>query len=75
MRLTASSGDASDDADGVVRAELATGVIIEEEERFGAVTKDVIGAHGHQVDANRLILIQDLRQFDLRDDAIGAGNQ
>ena len=70
MRLTASSGDASDDADGVVRAELATGVIIEEDERFGAVTKDVISAH-----ANRLILIQNLRQFDLRDDAIGAGNQ
>ena len=41
-----------DHAGGDVHLQLAGGVVVEEEQRLGALHDDVVGAHGDQVDAD-----------------------
>ena len=40
-----------------------------------AAADDVVGAHGHAVDADGVMLVQQLGNADLGADAVGAGNQ
>ena len=60
---------------GDVDAELAGGVVVEEEQRLGALHDDVVGAHRDQVDADRVVAAGLDRQAQLGADAVGAGDQ
>ncbi len=68
----AAFGDAGDDAPAGLDLELAGRVIVEEEQRLGALHDDVVDAHRHQVDADR---VGDARldgDLELGADAVGA---
>jgi len=49
---TAAFGDAGHDTTTRLDVEPAAGVIVEEEQRLGALHHDVVDAHRHQVDAD-----------------------
>ena len=73
--LPASFRDPRDDACAVSGAELAGRVVIEKQQRLGALGQEVVHTHGHQVDANRIkeaSLDSDL-QFSAH--AVGGGQQ
>ncbi len=40
---------------GDIDVQLAGGVVVEKEQRLGALHHDVVGAHGDQVDADRVV--------------------
>ena len=71
----ATARDAADHADRGIDIELAGGEIVEEEQRLGTLHQHVVDAHGDQIDADRVVAIEHLRQFQLGADAIGAGHQ
>ena len=73
--LHAALDDAFDDRLGDVDAELAGGVVVEEEQRLGALHDDVVHAHRDQVDADRVVAAGLDRQPQLGADAVGAGDQ
>ncbi len=53
-RAAAAFGDAGHEAAADVDLELAAGIVVEEEQRLGALHDDVVDAHRHQVDADRV---------------------
>ena len=55
--------------------ELAGGVVVEEEQRLGALDDHVVGAHGHQIDADRVVAAGVDREPQLGADAVGAGDE
>ena len=55
--------------------EPAGGVVVEEEQRLGALHDDVVDAHRHQVDADRVGDARLDRDLELGADAVGAGDQ
>src|SRR5690606_9372937 len=61
----AAAGDAVDHGFGHVDVEFAGGVIIKEKQRFGTLHQNVVYAHGHQVDADRVVPVQLHGQFQL----------
>ena len=71
----AALGDAGDDAPPGVDVELAAGVVVEEEQRLGALDHDVVDAHRHQVDADRVGNAGLDRDLELGADAVGARHQ
>ena len=73
-QLTAAR-DAAHHARRRVHVQLAGGVVIEKKQRFGAAHGDVVGAHGHQVDADAVVAIEGHRQTQFGADAIRAGYQ
>ena len=52
----AALGDALNDCLGDVHVELASRVVVQEEEGLGAADQHVVGAHGHQVLADAIVL-------------------
>ena len=58
-----------------VDVELAGGEVVEEEQRLGALHHDVVDAHRHQVDADRVVDARLDRDLELGADAVGAGDQ
>ena len=50
MPLTTVGGD--------VDVELAAGEVVEEEERLGALHEDVVDAHRHEIDADRVVAVE-----------------
>jgi hypothetical protein len=54
---------------------LAGGVVIEEEQRLGALHHQVVHAHCDQVDADRVVDAELDRQPQLGADAVGTGHQ
>jgi hypothetical protein len=71
----AAFGDAAHHGLGHVDAQLAGGVVIEEEQRLGARHGDVVGTHGDQVDADLVVPAGVDGQAQLGAHAIGAGNE
>ena len=71
----AALGDAGDDAPSDLDLEAAGGVIIQEEQRLGALDHDVVDAHRHQVDAHRVVQAGLDGDLELGAHAIGAGHQ
>ncbi len=71
----AAGADAGDDLSGGVDVQFAGGVVIEEEQRLCTADHQVIDAHGDQVDADGVVLVQVQRQTQLGAHAVGAGNQ
>ena len=55
-----------------VGVELADRDVVEEEERLGAGDEDVVRAHRDEVDADGVVLAEQLRELELGADAVGA---
>ena len=60
---------------GGLDVELAGGVVVQEEQRLGAAHHQVVDAHGDQVDADAVVLVQVQCQAQLGAHAVGAGDQ
>ena len=73
--LLAALADARHDLGHVLGLQLADGHVVEEEQRLGAGGQDVVGAHGHQIDAHRVVLAGHLGHLELRTHAVGAADQ
>ncbi len=73
--LLAALADARHDLGHVLGLELADGHVVQEEQRLGARGQDVVRAHGHQVDAHRVVLAGQLGHLELRAHAVGAAHQ
>jgi hypothetical protein len=74
-RLFAARGDALDDVRMLLRFEPARGEIIKEEERLGALDDDVVHAHGHEVDADRVVPVHEEGDLELGAHAVGARDE
>jgi hypothetical protein len=74
-RELAAAGDAADHGRGGVHVQLAAGEVVEEEQRLGALHQHVVDAHGHQVDADRVVHVPLEGQLELGADAVGAAHQ
>jgi len=74
-RQFAAGADAGHDLGRGLDIELAGGVVVEEEQRLGAAHHQVVDAHGDQVDADAVVLVQVQGQAQLGAYAVGAGHQ
>ena len=73
--LAAAVGDALDELLDVVGVELADRDVVEEEQRLGALAHDVVDAHGHEVDADRVEAAGGLGDQRLGADAVGGRHE
>ena len=62
-------------ARGGLHVQLAGGVVVEEHQRLGALGQQVVDAHGHQVDADRVVEAGLDGDLQLGADAVGGGDQ
>ena len=60
---------------GDLDLQLAGGVVVQEEQRLGALHDDVVDAHGDQIDADRVVAAGVDREPQLGADPVGAGDQ
>ena len=74
-RELAAAGDAAHHGSGGVHIELAAGEIVQEEQRFGALDQHVVDAHGHQIDAHRVVHVPFKSQLELGAHTVGAAHQ
>ena len=73
--LLAAAGHPADDLLHLVGHELLHGQVVEEEDGAGAHGEHVVGAHGHQVDADGVELARLLSHQQLGAHAVGGGDQ
>ena len=73
--LLAASTDAGDHGRSGVDVQFASGIVVEEEEGLGALHDQVIDAHGHQIDAHGVVLLQVDGKAQLGAHPVGAGDQ
>jgi hypothetical protein len=73
--LPAADGDAGDHGGADFRFELAAGVVVEEEQRLGALYHQVVDAHGDQIDADGVVAAGLDGDLDLGADAVGGRHQ
>ena len=73
--LQAALRDSRDDVAGDFVVELATGEIVEEEQRFRTLDQHVIDAHGNEIDTDRVVNAQVLCQHELGSDAVCSGDE
>ena len=73
--LLAALGNALDDLCHVLRAKLADGHVVQEEEGLSADGHHVVHAHGHEVLAHRVVAVEQLGNGQLGAHAIGARDQ
>ena len=73
--LTAALGHAADDGFDLLRLVVAHGHVIEEHQRFRALRQHVVHAHGHGINADRVVLVHLERQLELGAHAVGAAHQ
>ena len=71
-RLLARAGDAADDGGDALGHDLAGGDVVGHEERLGAAHDDVVDDHADEVEADRVVDVEGLRDGDLGADAVGA---
>src|SRR3546814_727954 len=71
----ATTGDAADHRDRGVDVELASGEVVEEEQRFGTLHQHVVDAHADQVDADGVVAAELPGELELSADAVGTGDQ
>ena len=74
-RELAAVGHALDDLCHVLGLNVTDGNVIQEEQRLGARSQNVIDAHGDQVLAHRLVTVHDLGEHELGAHAVGAADQ
>ena len=73
--LGAAARDARDDVGDALGEDLAARDVVGHEERLRADHDDVVDDHADQVEPDRVVLVDGLRDRDLRADAVGAGGQ
>ncbi len=73
--LSTTLGDAGNDGFDFLRFVAADGHVIEKFERLGALRQDIIDAHRHSVDTDRIVLIHSESQFQFGADTVGAAHQ
>ena len=73
--LDAALGHTAYDFRNTLRHILAAGNVIQEKQRLCAAADYVIDAHGHTVDADGIVLVQEHGDFQLGTHAVGTGNQ
>ena len=73
--MPAALGDAGDHLRRMLHRQRAGGEIIEEEQRLGALHHQIVDAHRHQVDADRVVPPGLDRELQLGADAVGGGDQ
>jgi hypothetical protein len=73
--LGAAGRDASDDVGDPLGEDLAARDVVGHEERLGPHHDDVVDDHADEVEADRVVLVDGLRDRDLRADAVGAGRE
>ena len=71
----AALGDAARRSRRSARARPAAGDVVGHEQRLGPAHHEVVDDHADQVDADRVVLAQPLRDGDLGADAVGGGGQ
>ena len=74
-RLHAALGHALDNLGNLFRDVLAAGNVVKENQRLCTRADHVIDAHGHAVDADGIVLVQQHGNAQLGADAVRAGNQ
>ena len=74
-RELAAVGHALDDLCHVLGLNVTDGNVIQEEQRLGARSQNVIDAHGDQVLAHRLVTVHNLGEHKLGAHAVGAADQ
>lgn len=75
VRLPAAFYNALDNSFSDINIQLAGGVVVQEEQRLGSGRNYVIDAHGHQVNANCVMLAKLKRQLELGPNTISPGHQ
>ena len=74
-RELAAVGHALDDLCHVLGLDVADGNVVQEEQRLGARSQNVVDAHGDQVLAHRLVTIHDLGEHKFGAHAVGTADQ
>ena len=74
-RLTAACGNTPHNHLGDIDVKLAADKVIQEEKRLGALSDDIIHAHGHKIDADGIVFLHHERHFELGPDAVRGRNQ
>ena len=73
--LGARVGDARDDGGDALWHDLAARDVVGHEERLRADHDDVVDDHAHEILADRVVLVERLRDGDLGADAVGRGGE
>ena len=73
--IAAAGRHGSDQLGDPFRDHVPDGDVVEEGERLGAAAHDVVGAHRHEVDADRVEPTEGGRDRGLRPDAVGRGDE
>ena len=73
--LAATLRDTGNDAAGVVDVEFSGGEIVEKEQRLGALDDQIVDAHGHKIDADRIVQPGIDGNLQLRANAVIGRNQ
>src|SRR5690606_19909167 len=71
----AAAADAFHHARSNVHVEFAGGVIVEEEQGFSTAHHQIVDAHGHQIDADVVVVVVFHGQTQLGADTVRAGDQ
>ena len=74
-RELAAVGHTLDDLCHVLGLDVADGNVVQEEQRLGARSQNVVDAHSNQVLAHRLVTVHDLGEHELGAHAVGTANQ
>ena len=74
-RLAAAVGNATHDGFDLLGFVMAYGDIVEEHQGLGTLRQHVVDAHGHGIDADRVVLVHLERQLELRAHAVGTAHQ
>ena len=73
--LTATLGHTGYDLLDLGRLVATHGHIVQEQQRFGALCQDIVYAHGHGIDTDRIVLVNGKGQFEFRTHAIRTAHQ
>ena len=73
--MAAALGDSGDDGRGGVHVELPGGVVIQEHQRLGALSQQIVDAHAHEIDAHRVVDAGLDRHLELGADPVGRRDQ
>ena len=71
----AAGDDPADDLGDALGDHLTAGDVVLHEQRLGAAHDEVVDDHADQVDADRVVLVQGLRDRELGADTVGAAGQ
>src|SRR5215475_8565227 len=74
-RLTTSRSNSPHNHLGDIDIKLAADKVVQEEQRSGALSDDIIHTHRYKIDADAIVLLHHERHFELGPNAIGGRNQ